>query len=112
MDISEKESRKIIESDHNPLILNINLKCINSTSGEERIEFYNYKDDEGLGKFYDLTSEYNTLSKCFEDNNEFLTQAQKWFKTLNSHIKRSFKKVRLSNKLKPNKSSKLQWPNH
>ena len=94
------------ESDHFPLVLEGNIKWKPHKNKTERIEIFDFKDRDGLKTFKEMTSG-NSLKECFESNENFLQQADKWFKTLLNCVHRSFKKIRLTNKPKKGPESDL-----
>ena len=74
--------QKITYSDHNIVTLNCKFKM--SRNQPERIELFNFKNQEGQQLFMDLTTNTTKLTKCFEDDSTFLKQSQNWFKCINS----------------------------
>ena len=82
----------VTPSDHNMIIGKFNIK-IYKKENEARREIFNYKDEEGIKNFKELTSK-NTLVKCFEEK-DILKSSKKWLKELKNIIHRSFKKVRI-----------------
>ena len=67
----------VTESDHNPIICNFNyLWSDNIVPEKQRYEMFNFKDPEGISKFYQLTSS-NTLSNCVKASNP-KQSAKKW----------------------------------
>ena len=59
--------KKIVESDHIPLILNLNIKPPQKSSS--RMEIFNYKNTESLAAFKEETSKSTKLSDCFRNTN-------------------------------------------
>ena len=98
-----KKIGRIIETDHNPLTLEIMLDF--SSFKPERIEIFLFKNKDSQMKFKNLTSNTNEFTRCFEDDSPFETQAAKWRKLLNSFFHKSFKKVRITNKPKKKHSN-------
>ena len=99
-----KRAGKVIETDHNPLYLEVQLEF--STSKPERVEFFQFKNLDSQLLFKRLTTETSEFTNCFDDNAPLEVQAKKWRKTLTSFFHKSFKKVRILNKTKK-KNSKL-----
>ena len=97
-----KEKRT--ESDHRTLILEVDLKWNPKQYDQEnRVEIYNYKNNDNFEKFVLLTTENKDLKHCFDDEEEDLEKASKrWLKTVKNIIKTSFDKIRIKkNNLKP-----------
>ena len=92
----------MIETDHNPVILEMNLEF--SGNKIERIELFDFKNTEAQQVFKDLTTNTKELSNYFENNLPFETQALKFRKVLDTFFHRSFKKIRITNKPKKNKT--------
>ena len=67
-----------------------------------RKEIFNVKDPESLLKFQQLTSNCPDLVKISKTSGDFQKDAVKWLKKLDNIMKLSFKKIRISNKTKPN----------
>ena len=63
----------MIETDHNPVILEMNLQFSNIKT--ERIEIFNFKNTEGQQRFQNLTTNTSEFSDCFLNNLPFETQA-------------------------------------
>ena len=99
---SVKKIGRVIESDHNVESLEVNL--IFSNEKQERITFFDFKNKEAQQVFKKLTSNTNEFSKCFENNLTFEAQAKKWRRVLDSFFHKSFKKIRISNKIRKRKS--------
>ena len=87
---------RVIETDHNPLYLEVSLKF--SPVKPERVELFNFKNIEAQKEFKTLTTNTNQFTNCFMDDSSFEKQAAKWRKTLTSFFHKAFKKVRISNK--------------
>ena len=49
---------------------------------EQREEFFNFKDDQGLIKFNELTNTGDKLSQCFENDENIDEQMKKWNKKM------------------------------
>ena len=90
-------NRKIKESDHNTLILELNIdwKTVIDDPGE-RIEIFNFKDDENFRKFTYLTDKNDVFKGLFNDENEDIEiSSQKWLKNVNKVISSTFSKIRI-----------------
>ena len=91
-----KQIKRVIESDHNPVILDLNL--IFSGIKPERVEVFRFKDKEAQILFKQLTTNTTDFTSCFENNLDFEVQANNWRKMLDNYFHKAFKKVRISNK--------------
>ena len=60
------------------------------------IEIFNFKDDIGMKKFKDLTSNNTTLSSIFETNKTVDIQAKKFLKRFKGILHDCFKKIRIT----------------
>ena len=90
-------NKKSKESDHNTLILEVDINWNTSTiESEERIEIFNLNDTKNFENFVASSSKNNTLKDAFMDETEDLEDStQKWLKTVNKLISSSFSKVRI-----------------
>jgi hypothetical protein len=80
----------------NPLFLELDLKW-SSFDKVPRIEIYNFKNEDDF-KTFQANTEYNEeLLNCFEDFEDLDNACTKWLKLFNDIIKKSFKKIRISN---------------
>lgn len=61
-----KKIGRIIESDHNPLFLYLNL--VFSKLQTERIEVFQFRNKESQQLFQTLTSNTSDFTDCFENN--------------------------------------------
>ena len=92
---STKNGQKSIkESDHNLLILKLNLRW-NSLNKTSRIEVYNFKNENNFKTFQFNTEENKELINCFEDFDNFNEACTKWLQIFNEIIRKSFKKIRI-----------------
>ena len=88
-----KRGVKIKESDHNSIITKVNVSLI-ITKNTNTVEMYNFKDNEGLLKFKNMTSKNTILSEVFEDNSKDISVKTKQFlKRLGFCPSKSFKKI-------------------
>ena len=97
--------KKTVESDHIPLILNLNIKPPQKSSS--RMEIFNYKNTESLAAFKEETSKSTKLSDCFRNTNNTHDQVAGWMKKLNCSIRKCFKKIRIGGKKRESETSKL-----
>ena len=85
---------KIVESDHNVLILNISCQW-DVKVVKERIEIFNLRNKKCQEKFFLKTNDTNILSNSLEGRN-VITGGKNWIKSLKTFIHQSFKKIRLT----------------
>ena len=83
------------DSDHHTEILDLNIQF--NKKKEERMELFNFKNQECQEVFHQLTETKSELLDCFQNDNEFKNQTTQWFKKLNGYFYQSFKKIRCSN---------------
>ena len=91
-----KSKGKVTESDHNNCELEINL--LFSPIKQDRIEIFEFRNQESQMLFKKLTSDTQEFSNCFNNDLDFEIQANNWRKLLNKYFHKSFKKVRISKK--------------
>ena len=102
-----KQNKRIIESDHNPLILELNIQY--SKKKPDRIEMFNLKNKSCQELFYLETEQNQELVNIFSTNYAFEEQCKKWLKIFSSILYKCFKKVRIiSNKKQEEKSLKKE----
>ena len=93
-------SKKIVESDHNPLMCELKFKWIKKAK-PIRKEIFNLRDPEGLINFQSLTSNCPELVMLSKKSQHFQTDVTQWLMKLNNIMHLSFKKIRISNGSKP-----------
>ena len=93
-----KQNKRVIETDHNGLILELALEY--STQKPERQEFFNFKNRKCQEAFRKETDTNNELLNCFENELPFEKQCKLWLKTFNSIIHKCFHKIRVGKKKK------------
>ena len=97
---------RVIESDHCPVELYLDLKHPNKK--KERIEIYDYKNVESQKIFTQESSQTQSLTNSFKNEKlNFHQQMSSWKKEFDSILKRSFKKIRLTGKIKETDVTKL-----
>ena len=96
-----RKGEKAIDSDHFTEYLDINLKV--NPLKPVRKEIYNFKCKQSQEVFKEITSNTEEFSNCFEDNNSFFDQIDNWRKVLQAKCQKAFKKIRITNKKKPQK---------
>ena len=84
---------KVIDSDHFTQYMDLNLKI--ETVKPERIEMFNFKNEEGQKLFKEITTNTNEFSNCFANNAPLADQIVNWQKVLKSSCRKSFKKIRI-----------------
>ena len=82
-----------VESDHNLMILKLNLP-VDSKMKIERKEIFNVRNEEGLKTFKELTSNNSNLVKVLSNHNIY-TGGRKWLKEIQHIICKSFRKIRI-----------------
>ena len=85
-----------VDSDHHIQIMDLELEI--KSEKPERIEIFNFKNEEGQQKFNQLTSETSAFSDCFKNDAPLSTQIKNWHELLKSVCSDSFKKIRIKNK--------------
>ena len=90
-------NKNVKESDHNTLILELNINWKNVLhEPEDRIEIYNFKNEKDFERFVNLSGDNSALKSLFNDENEDLeVSSQKWLKAVNQIIYSSFSKIRI-----------------
>ena len=92
-------------SDHFTLSASFDIKF--RKQRPEREERFNFKSPEGMETFKNILDNEDSLSKCFEKDDTLEHQVEKWYMELNKILGRSFKKVRITDKIKSSKISEL-----
>ena len=88
-----KQNRgKVTETDHAMVQLHVNLKF--DIKKPQRTEAYNYKSDDCRKYFKYITTDTTEFTHCFESNEGFQTQINKWEHTIKNHIVEAFPKIR------------------
>ena len=101
------KNKRIIESDHNPIILDLNIQY--SKRKPDRIEMFNLKN-KACQELFKLETENNQeLMKVFDTDFAFEEQCKDWLKIFNSILHKCFKKVRIvSSRKQEEKESKKE----
>ena len=86
-----KQMKRVIESDHNPIFLYLNLQF--SKLKNESITIYQFKNIESQQLFKKLTSITSKFTDCFSNELSFEEQTTKWRNVLETFFKKSFKKI-------------------
>ena len=91
---------KASNSDHATQYVDLDLKIINNKT--KRREVWNLKNKEAQKSFKNSTSNAVDFIRCFSNKLPILKQIENWRNVLKSHIKRSFRKIRINvKKAKP-----------
>ena len=88
-----KKNGKVIETDHNGLILEMTINV--RKQKPERVEIFNLKNKACQEAFRMETDRNNELLTSFNDNFTDEVQCQNWFKTFNHILHKCFRKVRV-----------------
>ena len=99
-----KKNKRVIESDHNSLLLEIKIEF--SSKKPDRQEIFNFKNKKAQQAFLEETENNIELINCFENKLPFQVQSKNWAKIFNSIIYKCFKKVRICRD-KKNGNSKI-----
>ena len=94
----------IVKSDHNMLILKIDL-AFHKENKHERIEMFNLRNKECQIDFKQKTSNTDMFSKCFIGEETIDVQFKRWKRRLQKALYSSFRKVRIKDR--ENKLSNL-----
>ena len=88
-----RQNKRIIESDHNPLILDLKIQY--SKKKPDRIEMFNLKNKSCQELFNTETENNQELLNIFSTEVSFEEQCKIWLKTFNSILYKCFKRVRI-----------------
>ena len=93
-----KKNEKVIETDHNPLIVDFDIEVIGRKP--ERQEMFNLKNKTCQEAFKEETENNEKLLNCFKTNLPLSAQSNQWMKEFNATLFKCFKKVRIVNNKK------------
>ena len=82
-----------VYSDHNSLIMNVNLEFMKQKT--DRRIIFNYKNIKSFEQFKKVTSKTNKFSNCFLTNEPFSKQEKIWSRLFNGAIHKCFERVRV-----------------
>ena len=82
-------------SDHNPMFAKFAMNYEKSRQSAPRRKIFNLKNKECQQSFYETTSHGEKLQSCFQSNNSFENQSNKFFKSLDDTLHKCFKKIRV-----------------
>ena len=97
-------NKRVIESDHNGLILELALEY--SAQKPERKEFFNFRNKVCQEAFKRETETNRQLLECFDNELSVEMQSKMWLRTFNSIIFKCFKKIRMGKKNRENVGDK------
>ena len=108
--------KKVTESDHNLLILEVGLCWDTRENQKPRETIFNFKNKDNFRKYVEATEDNLALRECFGNENESVENlSKKWLKLFNSILFSNFDRIRLGKpKINPNlqllftKKEKLQ----
>ena len=86
---------KAIDSDHFTEFMDLDIEV--EAERPERLEIFNFKEEEAQVKFKSLTSETKDFTNCFEDGIPLLKQINKWRQVLKTYCSKAYKKIRIRN---------------
>ena len=92
-------------SDHFTELLKFNIRFRKQKA--ERMEVFNFKNEEGLQRLKDILDSENSLTATVEGDGDIEEQVEKWFIELNRIFGRCFRKIRVNGKVKETEASKL-----
>ena len=93
----------LVKSDHNVLVCKLKVKWDKKVR-LERKEILKLKHTEGLKKFSEKTSNCPELIQLSKNSSNFLEDAEMWLSKIENLKKKSFKKIRITGKGKPQNS--------
>ena len=93
---------KHVESDHNSIITTFNIEW-KKEAKKDTIEMFNFKDDIGMKKFYEATSNNEILSSIFDSKKSVNIQCKKFLKRFNGILHQCFKKIKITPNTKKEK---------
>ena len=96
---------KNVKSDHFTTYIDLDVSF--QLNSEPRKEVFNFRNEDYQKIFKENTNHNKELVKSFDDDKTLEKQCNKWMKNLNNTIKNSFKKIRVTNKVKVSEESIL-----
>ena len=91
--------KRIVKTDHNMLLLEVNLSY-HIKKEHERVEMFNLRNKICQQQFKEYTSKSNILTKCFLSDETIDKQFERWQKQFRKSLYACFKKIRFSDKKK------------
>ena len=102
-----KGGRKKTRSDHNPMVCNFSINYEKDRSGLKRKEIFNLKSSECQKQFFEATNAGFKFQKCFDGNNKLESKFNRFFKTLDDMLQKSFTRVRIKSGVRKNEVRSL-----
>ena len=93
-----KKNKRVIETDHNGLIMEFDLKVCQRKP--EREEMFNLRNKTCQEAFKEMTENNKKLLECFTNDSTLEFQSKKWNKLFNSILFKCFRKIRIVKKKK------------
>ena len=101
-----KKNSRITETDHNGLLIDMELKAGKCRS--DRSEMFNFKSKSCQDAFFEETDSNKELLKCFADDNETVAgQASRWRKTFKNILHKCSQKIRIVKRKQQIKSDEI-----
>ena len=100
-----KQNRRIIETDHNGLLLEMELDV--GKSSPERQEIFNFRNKVCQETFYEETDKNEEILDCFKTELPFKVQSMKWKKSINNILHKCFRKIQISKRKEVSKTDNL-----
>ena len=100
-----KKNSRMIESDHNGLVVDMDLGM--GKNKPIREEIFNLRNKKCQEAFYEETEKNEELLKSFRSNLPLEIESMRWKKAFTNILHKCFKKVRIVKKKKMNKSDEL-----
>ena len=100
-----KKNNRIIETDHNGLVLEMELEL--GRNKPEREEMFNLRNKACQEAFYEETNKNEELLECFENDLSLNDQSKKWKKCFNNILHKCFRKIRITKKKETSKTDEL-----
>ena len=89
-------NKKITESDHNLLILQVNVSWDSKEKTNSREIVFNFKNKENFKKYEEATDNNHEIRDCFENDIESVENlSRRWLKIFNSILFNCFDRVRI-----------------
>ena len=90
-----KQGTRRVESDHNSIITRSDLS-VTEKQKVRNIEIFNFKDENGLKKFKEMTSKTSALSSIFESKRSVEKQAKYFLNRPNGILHQCLKKIKIT----------------
>ena len=100
-----KKNKRIIETDHNGLVLEMEMDIGKTKPVREQI--FNLRNKTCQEAFYEETEKNQELLNCFTNQLPFDVQSMKWKKEINNILHKCFRTIRITKKKEMNKTDNL-----